>query len=330
MLSERKEWIDQARGYALMMVVAGHLGIPVFGKYITAFHIPLFFFLSGYTFSAKGNYKQFLFKKSKRLLVPYLFLGIPLICASLITRALSGTIITEDLPEVLKLFLLQRRYCTIWFLTCLFLVYQVFFLIDRLCDHNAKRIMIVGVLLGVIGLIYNTYCGAYLVWNADLILMAAPFFAAGYFCSLNSITFERVKQLSVLPFILIAAVYVLSVYINIKISGQVINFAINEYGNIFFSLISVVCGVVATIWISSKITIPIVGYLGKNTMIYFGWHQSIALPILLAFYNYVGLFQQDNLLSDGLRALVTFVAMFAILAPIEILVRKKSPKLVGL
>ncbi|MCC8153716.1 MAG: hypothetical protein LIP01_05550, partial [Tannerellaceae bacterium] len=239
-------------------------------------------------------------------------------------------IITEDLPEVLKLFLLQRRYCTIWFLTCLFLVYQVFFLIDRLCDHNAKRIMIVGVLLGVIGLIYNTYCGAYLVGNADLILMAAPFFAAGYFCSLNSITFERVKQLSVLPFILIAAVYVLSVYINIKISGQVINFAINEYGNIFFSLISVVCGVVATIWISSKITIPIVGYLGKNTLIKFGWHQSIALPILLAFYNYVGLFQQDNLLSDGLRALVTFVAMFAILAPIEILVRKKSPKLVGL
>lgn len=36
-------WIDTCRGIALLMVVIGHMGIPVVGKYFTSFHLPLFF-----------------------------------------------------------------------------------------------------------------------------------------------------------------------------------------------------------------------------------------------------------------------------------------------
>lgn len=74
---KRIEWIDIARGIGIILVILGHIGIGKIGKFIYSFHIPLFFFLSGYCFSGNGiDIKDFLKKKVKKLIVPYIFIGI--------------------------------------------------------------------------------------------------------------------------------------------------------------------------------------------------------------------------------------------------------------
>lgn len=79
---KRVEWIDVAKGLGITLVSFGHLSngdgqsvwLPALGGLISAiylFHMPLFYFLGGLTFSRRGGFKAFLVRKAKTLLLPY-------------------------------------------------------------------------------------------------------------------------------------------------------------------------------------------------------------------------------------------------------------------
>lgn len=85
------DWVDAAKGLGIIFVVLGHaiadttLNVPIFGKIfqiIYSFHMPLFFFLSGFC-GIKALQKRQLHEKEayilerfKRLMIPYFFVGI--------------------------------------------------------------------------------------------------------------------------------------------------------------------------------------------------------------------------------------------------------------
>lgn len=53
-IAVRITFVDIAKGFGIFLIILGHLityGHPIF-KWIFSFHIPLFFFLSGYVFKA--------------------------------------------------------------------------------------------------------------------------------------------------------------------------------------------------------------------------------------------------------------------------------------
>lgn len=50
LVKRRIEWIDQLRGMAVILVILHHAGLRGFGRFILAFHMPLFFFISGLLF----------------------------------------------------------------------------------------------------------------------------------------------------------------------------------------------------------------------------------------------------------------------------------------
>lgn len=74
----RIDWLDFAKGIGILCVVFGHTQIPYISEYlIRPFHVPLFFFLSGFCFAVKKyNFKEFLSKKIKSLLMPYIFFSL--------------------------------------------------------------------------------------------------------------------------------------------------------------------------------------------------------------------------------------------------------------
>lgn len=76
-MSRRIEYIDIARGIGILLVVLGHNDfgyISPFGyKLIYSFHMPLFFFLSGYFLNASIPFVDFFKKRFNSLLKPYLF-----------------------------------------------------------------------------------------------------------------------------------------------------------------------------------------------------------------------------------------------------------------
>ena len=76
-MSKRIEYIDIARGIGILLVVLGHNDfgyISPFGyKLIYSFHMPLFFFLSGYFLNTAIPFVEFFKKRFHSLLKPYLF-----------------------------------------------------------------------------------------------------------------------------------------------------------------------------------------------------------------------------------------------------------------
>ena len=74
-MAKRIDYIDIAKGIGILLVVLGHnpfvSGFSL--RLIYAFHMPLFFFLSGYFFNASLAFSELLKKRFHALLKPYFF-----------------------------------------------------------------------------------------------------------------------------------------------------------------------------------------------------------------------------------------------------------------
>lgn len=75
MMQQRNIFIDSLKGITIILMVVGHSGCPkLFHDYIYLFHMPLFFFISGYLFRIDyfNNPKQFIWRRIKSCYVPFI------------------------------------------------------------------------------------------------------------------------------------------------------------------------------------------------------------------------------------------------------------------
>lgn len=75
MEAKRIEYIDTAKGIAMLCIVAGHLGVDSVNRIVFSFHVPIFFIISGYFLHDKDG---FIRKRAIQLLKPYLFTSLVL------------------------------------------------------------------------------------------------------------------------------------------------------------------------------------------------------------------------------------------------------------
>ncbi len=72
--------VSVAKGLCILLVVVGHSGCPdLLGRFIYLFHVPLFFFTSGYFNKIAedfGTLKQRLWSRVKRLYIPFVLYGL--------------------------------------------------------------------------------------------------------------------------------------------------------------------------------------------------------------------------------------------------------------
>lgn len=119
-------WVDNAKGIAILMVVLGHVSYmpEAIHKVIYAFHMPLFFILSGLFLDERIveiPFMYFLIKKAKTLMVPFFVFGIlnVLFFFVLNSFSLSGPK-SFDLAETMIDSLFFVRHSGKWFLCGLF------------------------------------------------------------------------------------------------------------------------------------------------------------------------------------------------------------------
>jgi acyltransferase len=75
--TQRWQWLDAAKGLGIALIVWGHIysitEASALQVYVYAFHVPLFFFVSGLTFNPdRQTLTQVVSSKSRSLLLPYL------------------------------------------------------------------------------------------------------------------------------------------------------------------------------------------------------------------------------------------------------------------
>lgn len=123
---ERIEYIDMAKGFAILMVIVGHVStIPTpLKSVIYSFHMPLFFFLNGFFFR-QGNVAETIRRMIPTIIIPYFVVGGVTCIINIIESLINQS--SLDYTNLLSLFGVCWKFNgdmvsigAIWFLIVLF------------------------------------------------------------------------------------------------------------------------------------------------------------------------------------------------------------------
>lgn len=141
------EYISVMRGITSILVVIGHY-LPenspawyeTMNKFIYSFHMPLFFIISGYVYSISevNIYKDFIEKKIRRLIVPYLTTSILIITIKLFSEKYMYLENPIDIYAYLRLFYFPSAGYFLWFIWVLF---EIFIIIPMFKTKTSKLIL---------------------------------------------------------------------------------------------------------------------------------------------------------------------------------------------
>lgn len=198
MNSKRIEYFDIARGIGILLVILGHNDFgalsPFFHRVIYSFHVPLFFFLSGYFLNTSIPFLEYLNKRFHSVLKPFVFTILLIYFASVSFERMG---FETAITRVVKSFYGSVTYITwdqLWFLPNLFVVslyaYAFVQLTSRLPDRWARWAALLGTLalaypvihafnpfpVSLFGREYELFG---LPFSLDLVFLSGFFFLAG-------------------------------------------------------------------------------------------------------------------------------------------------------
>lgn len=336
---KRIDWIDVAKGIGMICVILAHVEESYVKVPLYTFHMPLFFFLSGYLFSTKSSFKEFFLNKCRRILIPYFVLGAILIAFDIYwscRSAIAGMpwVLNKDYAryDITSLFT-QERFLTLWFIACLFWLSLLFYVLVRFIKSEKVRAIVVTVLTIAMLVYYNMGGGAWF-WNIDVCFTALPFFYVGYLCRKTDFVNEKILKAKYkwIYFIGFLAADTVCLLLNLKVSGEGLEMFYNQYGFEPLTYISAFTGIFAILILAEKISCFPLRYIGKNSMLFYAWHQTMMIPLVNHFYKQTGWFQ-DFVLPMPVyfgRAILTTVIICIVLGLVnELLCRLKLGFLLG-
>lgn len=327
--TERKEYIDVARGIAIILMVLGHLGLKnPLTQIIYSFHMPLFFVIAGMTISIDQKLPVYINKRIIRIIVPYLLFAfifsipdfeawVNVLYGSRNTISLAGS----STP--------------LWFLPCLFCADIIFQLVLRLHKNGrgtSKYILIVGnnIILAIVGALlqkldFTKVLG--MPFSLDIALLALPFICFGWLIK-EMATIESKSRACLISIGLVAALLVVVLYqFNLPESltqgFNHIELSIGSIGNVPIFYLCAFAGSIAVITISCSINkCYILSQMGKSTLTCLGIH-GVVIRILRAAGSYFGW----NIIAVGLLSLTVAVLSTLLLNPV---LKRYVPNIIGL
>ncbi|WP_415324821.1 acyltransferase family protein [Clostridium perfringens] len=297
-VSQRIGYIDIFRGIAIILMIMGHIGFTFyFDKYIHVFHMPLWFFISGWFF--KDTNQKFIFiikKKSKTLLIPYLFFGIVQYPIWIIFNYKNSKNLLEPLINFLWINtnLVMPIAGALWFLTCLFFT-EVFFLVLRRNIRSEKLLFIIILIISTFGTFFNKIFSFRLPWGIDTAFVTIGFYYGGYKLKKFNIK-KKWNRLFDIPTITLILCFIINLFMSF-INGYV-NLRIGTYGffllfwfNAFFAIIIYFNISYKLDLFKNNFVIHIINhikYIGKNSIVYLCLNQLniLVLSKIINFSNY--------------------------------------------
>lgn len=266
----RIEWVDIAKGLGIILVVLGHTSSPeILIKFIFAFHMPLFFFLSGYLHikNKYPNFKKLVSSKSRSLLIPYMYFSIILYSFWLIAgRHLSGDENTPVWKPFIGIFysIGEKDWMVhaspLWFLSCLFMTECIFYILTK---YSVKFIVIFTICLSLVGYFYSLLIPIRLPWSLDVALTGVVFYSVGFL-------FRQYFVIRLGKFLL--PILLLSTFI-ISQLNESIDLNTLKFNNYFYFYMAAFTGILSIIIIAQIISnSKTLSFLGRNSIMILALH----------------------------------------------------------
>ncbi len=331
--NHRVVWIDNAKAIGIFLVVLGHLKLPHWLTYdIYAFHMPLFFFLSGYTFQTRGNphASAFLFKKARALLAPYFIFSFLTYLFWLVIGRKFGADAGEPISPLRPFIGIfysvgvddwMTHNVPMWFLTCLFVTESAFYFVAR---RAATPVLIaIAALCAVAGFVLGGLHLTRLPWSMDVALVAVSLYALGYLA--RGLKLESTPRLW-LP--VLAAVCLSLGYLTSQANGLVDMNSL-RYGQPALFYAGALLGILAVFALASLIPQNrVLDYLGRNTLTIMALHgvAGSVVKAVIVFGLGVPLAALDRtILANGAVAVCTIL----LLVPPVFIINRYLPFILG-
>ncbi len=312
---QRIRWIDMAKGYGMLCVILSHLQYWFIGDYVYTFHIPLFFFLSGYVFKTYDSFGTFFKKKCKTMVIPYFLYGFILMLSDMFFQYGFGKF---GWRKTLNELFVQKRAWTLWFLACLIVLELVYYLLLRICRENLIVISVITLAMTVLGVLYfQHWNGDALPWNVDTVLTAILFFHVGYVLKETDLL-EYVIHCHRRWMLWACAVGFFCLHFmvnlwNLNLSGEHLEMFYMKYGNPVLTYLDAFLGISFVALISSRTTNPLIRYMGKNSLTFFALHQGVAIPLLKVMTWYTGWLKDGYNWKDHLIYMVGYTVLVIVI-----------------
>lgn len=266
-LRERQDWIDFAKGIGIILVVWAHTR-GIFTSYIVQFHMPLFFFISGYLYKYKGEkVKDYINKKAKGLLVPFWFWNLLLYPVYYILYYWGDWNVIVAIKEVIEIVLTLYKVPFLgatWFLAALFWIstsvnVAISFLKENsYCDYV---LLTLSIIVAVIG--FNIT----FPYKLSRVMICSLFYVLGYM-------FKKYIHGYVVPCVKNIGLLVSVILFWLVASNNSAAMGSNQYSNKILFIIGALAGTVVVLRVSelvlqfgsNNIVVKHITYIGKNSM----------------------------------------------------------------
>jgi acyltransferase len=323
--NKRIAWLDTSKGIGIFLVIIGHINIdPSIRGQIYAFHMPLFFILSGLLFSNRKPFKDFLLNKTRSLLIPY-------VAFSVIAVILVKLLIDQPSNHFVKTMIVSKRNNIdydqpLWFLTALFIIEIIFYFISKYFKN--KYFILVAVL--VIGYYSSSQLGALaatniLPWSLDQALFYLFFFGLGYFLKQSGFLNKDLKRSLVLIVPSIIYVYFLfNVFIYDKVWAMV-HLPLDLF--FFKYCLWAVLAIAFVLYLSQYLSVlAAINFFGRNSIVLFALHTCLGFNLYNLYFA-----EKINPLFKNPTTLGIVITLFCliVLTPVIFIVNKYIPFILG-
>ena len=332
----RVEFIDLFRAFGIILMIMGHIKFGgCFDKWIHGFHMPMFFFISGWFFKTQKNIGEKIAKKARTLLVPYVcFELLQWMVLMLFIPEYRGPqtllyVFTENTHKIMienGTFGISPIPGAMWFLTAAFFAEKIYILIERIlgCDWILH---VAVVILVVVGMLVPTMLPFRLPLALDASFVGIGFLHIARMIKSSKV--ERCLNLKLWQVLVIGTVFTVSIMISPKINmrtgnyGWYLPFWINALGVIIAGWN--LSRYVEEYLTHSGMTLMVSRWLkgiGRNSIIYLCFNQTVILVVTKAAYiiGFKGLIAKIPIL---------FISMTILLCLEKLIIGTKFKVLVG-
>lgn len=183
MKESRVPELDLLKGLGIIMMIIGHMHIneTVLNHWIYAFHMPLFFIVSG-ILHKKTELKTITRKRAKTLLIPYLSFGggYWLIFNFLLLVRKGDT--SQIIPTLMTLLFFPTEgivlESSLWFLPIMYITVIVYCLLDNILERKGV-LSLITLLIGFTGFILPRFMKQRLPLGLESVMVALLFYHTG-------------------------------------------------------------------------------------------------------------------------------------------------------
>lgn len=330
MVDKRIEWIDVAKGIGILLVILGHTFSMGKVQPLYAFHMPLFFVLSGLVISSNSinNIGPFVKRKFGQLIKPWFVVMLISLMVCLFIPSWAENITAENiLHDLYTANTDSIQNSSLWYLPCLFIALFYFALINKLHQNNKLVADLIIIFVAII-MLFSKSLLAYLPLpegrlplKMDTAMLATVFIAFAYWN--KDIICSIITKIDNIVWVVLTVVIAMAAcYLNGWANMNSLDFGIYPIAYYPVALLGILSVCLVSSFISRKglsWVKRVLVFYGRNTLIIFCFQSLFIRLYLLFFNNLCGLKMELYGTNPLVHQIGSFLIVAFVLSPITVL-----------